>query len=526
MTTVTLRPVSTGYDSGNTLTGGSPLSTILADNSDSTYATSGASGSSAEVKLGTTTLPAGAVTRTIGARIRSSSPAAAQLSVSAYAGGIDNGFVSPIIGLDLLAIDASITTRSAAPSAQFFDQTQIDLLTLLFDTANSGVVIYEVYLDLIYALQPTTAVTAPTGTVTTTSQPTVTLTHTAGSDGGPQAYSQVRVFSAAQYGITGFNPETSAATFDSGIQLGGGTSIPTSPLDNSTTYRAYGRTAQLINGYPHWAEWAFSSFTTSYTLPVIASITATADNTLARQRLVVTRTVMSPTWTGVEVQRSLDGGTTWVFVRGATNVLPPGDVWIGYDYESANGVAAIYRARALTPMFTGPWLTSSGSTVTTTATWLKDLRNTARNRTVRAKTLPSPSRGRAQGEHVVVGRADPVIVSDVRQTTRGTVTFVTMTETAADDLLALTDATVLLLQTPTSHRFGSRYIVIRGELQEIRVTRIAQEQIRYWQATYVEVVAPADVGLVVAGLTWQDVVTSYATWTALIAAVPTWGDLV
>lgn len=113
--------------------------------------------------------------------------------------------------------------------------------------------------DMTFSYQvydrPTLAVTGPTtgGTVTSTTRPTITWTFT--GDSLTQGGFRVRVFTAAQYGAGGFNPETSTATYDSGVQASTNLSLtlPTSLL-NTTVYRAYVMAYQALptSLYPHW----------------------------------------------------------------------------------------------------------------------------------------------------------------------------------------------------------------------------------------------------------------------------------
>lgn len=97
--------------------------------------------------------------------------------------------------------------------------------------------------------RPSISVTAPPagGTVTTTARPTVTWTFT--GDGLSQSHFRVRVFTAAQYGAGGFNPQTSTATYDSGWTASSSLShtLPVN-LTNGTTYRAYVMAAQTLPG--------------------------------------------------------------------------------------------------------------------------------------------------------------------------------------------------------------------------------------------------------------------------------------
>lgn len=102
---------------------------------------------------------------------------------------------------------------------------------------------------------PTLNVTAPAGTIEGTTRPVVVWTYT---DTNPQRSYQARIFTAAQYGIGGFDPATSPATWDSGEVLSTATSVePTTDLAIGVTYRAYVRVSEAG---PLYSVWDFSEF--------------------------------------------------------------------------------------------------------------------------------------------------------------------------------------------------------------------------------------------------------------------------
>ncbi|MEP7115113.1 MAG: hypothetical protein ABI862_17750, partial [Ilumatobacteraceae bacterium] len=380
-----------------------------------------------------------------------------------------------------------------------------------------------------FAISMTTAapvVSAPTGVVTTTTAPVVTWAHQ--GTYGPQADYQVRVFTAAQYGIAGFDPAVSPATYDSGVQIGLTSTLIVS-LINALTYRAYVRTAQQIVSDLQWSPYAFTAFSLNAATAEVASVSATADNVNARTRITVTRNLATPNWATIDVQRSHDLGVTWEFVRGATGVVPPGDVWIGYDYEAGNAEPVMYRAHATyslgTPI-TGAWQQSLATVSWSTpgVDWLKDLRRPSLSLRVHVETLPALVRERPRGVFSVVGRPEPVIITDVQHLSTGDLTVITLTDDEAVALEALLAADVLLFQAGPGDRFGSRYLSI-GTVTEVRLG-INTDPVRQWLLPFVEVASPADFDVIIIGLTWADIIATYATWTTLGAGVATWGDLI
>lgn len=518
MTTVTLRPDGTLSSFGVAVTGAASEHAALNDSSDASYIAASVSAAEVVVSMGTSSLPAGAVTKTVALVQRDDSNSAGLPPVSAVLTLADGSVLASVTGGDALA------SRTGAAAAVTLAQADVDGLRVVADLPEIADRLYDVYATLVFATQPTTAVSAPSG-VQSASAVTVSWSHTAGSDGGSQSRFHARIFSAAEYGVSGFNPETSPCTWDSLSTASSATSVVSGTLANATTYRAYVRTAQTINGAAHWAEWDYEAFSTSYTTPEVDTVTVTGDDTNARHRITVTRNTGTPLWVAFDLERSDDSGTTWIAVRGATAATPPGDVWIGYDYEGSNGVPAIFRARASTATITGAWTSSSAATWTTTDHWLKDLLSPGNSMVLEISDMPQRRWGIVQGMHRPVGRVDPVVVSDVRQSHTATVTFEVYTAAEADELRNLLNGQQLLLQIAAGLGYDGFYL-IPGEVSERHGAEQIGSEWRYIEVSYVEVAAPPDDGVTTVGLTWQDVLDSYATWQDLVDTGMTWGDLV
>lgn len=501
MTTSTLRPNATDTAGSIALTGGATLHAVLSDNSDSSYGTINFF-DSGRVQLGTVSMPAGAVTKTVTLRLRAADAAGSD-------GGITIELHVPLTfstsdilvrGVNFVPT-GSITTFADTPIAVSLTQAQIDSLVLVLANNHFDPIrMHEAYVDLTYALVPTVSVTAPTGTVSTSTSPTCSWTYTPGSDGDVQSRYQIRVFTAAQYGAGGFDPATSVAAYDSGVVLGAATSVTIGPLANSTTYRAYVNVAQTINGSPQWSGWSFSGFNVSLTTADIASVVATPSNANANISVVVTRVTAGspPTWTSVEVQRSDDAGATWVSVRSANGAATSGTTFTVVDSEAGNGVSVVYRARA-TYLNSGlpvasAWVSSSSTSWTAAADWLKNVNHPSQNRAVTVVANPELTRRRPQGVNVVIGRSDPVIVSDVRSLTSGPLQFVTQTDQDRIDLLVLLANDVLFFQARPGAAFGQKYIAI-GDVVETPVNTVATQADRWISVGFYEVLIPIDVGV-------------------------------
>lgn len=482
MTTTRLTP-SGLFAVANAVATGGTIPAVLADASDSTYVTfSGTQPCTIIVDMTTVTLPTGAIVLDGALKWRDSGPGNTTF-VFGVNGAANAGSVIPG-GLVDRAYSSPVTTQAA-----------IDALQLRVACGVPGAnVLYLLGYDLVYAIPPTDSLSAPTGTITTTTQPTVTWTHTAGSDGGPQTAYQFRVFTTAQYGIGGFDPATSPASYDSGIVYSSAASVNTGALANGA-YRVYMRTAQTSAAQYQWAtSWVFSGFTISVTTSDITSVGVTVDSANARNTVLITRNGATPTWTNFDLQRSVDGGTTWQYVRGGFNAAVSGSTVTVQDYETANTQTVIYRARAsytAGSYITGSWISSASSAGwTSTSLWLKDPFVPARNMIVENDLMPEPDYPRMQGVFNVLGATFPVVVSDALGAGQSTITLETITQANEAAIKLLASGAVLLLQAPAVMGWGSRYVA-PGKLSERRATQTVASDWRLWTLVLTEVDVPA-----------------------------------
>lgn len=98
-----------------------------------------------------------------------------------------------------------------------------------------------------------------------------------------QAASRVAVFTAAQYGITDFDPATSPATWRNaepwtGLPGPAQSATPDVDLANGT-YRVYVQTAVTIAGQNSWSPWTYSAFTMAVVPQAAPDLAATWDET-------------------------------------------------------------------------------------------------------------------------------------------------------------------------------------------------------------------------------------------------------
>lgn len=286
-TTQTLLPNGTRSGSGDfTLTGAALLHNCINDTSDATYVlrTSTTATKAFVVNLGTYTLAADEKIESVRIAVRMAR-GGAQSKVY-----VRQGYVTDAAGsIRYAAADqytGSLSTawvngayRTTAPDGQPWDQARLnDLVVQVKDyspTSGDRTTVYEVKAEVVVVEQPTVNVDAPTGTVTDTSRPAIEWTYT-DPDGQPQSAYEVRVFTAAQYGATGFDAATSAAAVESGLVSSSDPGwTPTADLANDTVHRAYVRVGKTVGPDTFLSAWDYAEFTVDYDAPPAPVLTAT-----------------------------------------------------------------------------------------------------------------------------------------------------------------------------------------------------------------------------------------------------------
>jgi hypothetical protein len=521
MPTVTVRPDATEYN-GGTLVGAATAHAALSDDSDASYVelTYADFGETVWLDFPALTLPGGARWKTYTLRARARASGSGR---QAFLGAGEPG--SAVTFAVFVGGSFATITSGPQPFAGFSPHPEGGVSSTN-DGSGQDILVAELYFDAVYASAPTCSVTAPTGTVTDTTKPAIQWVHTPGADGGAQSAAEVKVFNAAQYGAAGFSPDTSTPFWST--TAGGGVNAATPDVQLvDDDYRAYVRTAQSVNGSPHWSSWDFEAFTVDSDPPPAPTISATGDDANARTRLVVTIDGAEASIAAVE--RSVDGGATWVDVRGYSRKLVAGDTLIAYDYESPNGEAASFRAQAIRETANGDiasdWSSPAAATWSSPYTWLKNIRNPALSRTFRFRTMPTWERARPQGVHAVVDDEFPAVISGRLQAVAGEAVLLTESLAERDAVLTLLAGEVILVQPPANHGVGSRYFA-PGRVTERRIVRIAGVAYRELAVQVTEVPAPADTGIDgFVGTTYADVAATYSDYADLLASVANYGAL-
>lgn len=514
MTTAVLRVTDLVGSIGTVTETGGVAEDTLKDASDATYVsllTSSSADAAVGFSLGTFTLGTGRL-KSWSVQLRMLRSTASQpVTVGLGLSGdqpISQGTVTP----PTTAFANLVTAAQVPPS---YTQAQIDDLTLVLAVTQGDsyiLLVSEALVAVTYATIPVANLTYPTGNPTIgLSTPVAIWTHTPGSDGGPQAQSHRKVFTnAVKIGGT-FDPDTSATVYDSGVVTSGANSAAIGPLPNSSNLWVYVRTAQMINGVPHWSAWDGEQFQTNYTPSSVSTVVATVDTGApASNLIVVTRNTGTSAWASIEVEASHDAGATWRSVRGATGVKAVNaHVWVWgansievHDWEAPNGQAVLYRARATTTAgITGAWVTSSSVTWTSTFTYLIDPLDPTKGVPIRFRQMPQFTYPRTAGMAPVVGRTDMFVTVDVIRLAEGTMVFHTQSLAGRGLFRNLLASTTWMVKAPASHMVGepeptgaggTTFYCVPVRAEEIRAVRNAQVAHRYWQVDFVQVARPAD----------------------------------
>lgn len=498
MATQTLRPNGTVSGSGNftLLGGGGTAHATLSDNSDATYLINSTSGVATLVLDNATyTATATETFRRVRVRVRVLAPTA-NGRVNANIGTRQAGIVKYSAGLSVRGQYAAITTLTGAwlsvsPFGAAWTQNDIDSLRVQiteYETGADECNIYAVFVDVDTATQPTTTVTSPTGTITDTAKPEVAFTYTDPDATDEQVFYQVKVFSAAQYGIAGFDPANSANSYDSDIIASSEQTHTIAEYLTNATYRAYVRVGKSLGGTAFWSDWAYSGFTVNVTRPSTPTLTASWSEANSRATMTITGTaVVGFDYQFFEVQRSVDGGTTYETIRNGDELFPDTSfVASVYDYEVKRGITARYRARSIG--VTGTAVSNSAFSTVQTVSITSDAKFW-----IKAVGTPSLNYGAATilnrlgitveenlGVYRPIGRTLPVVVSGTISGSDGQLEIVTTSSAAWDAVYALSIYQLtLLLQEPTNEQKYVRFISRDWEEQLVGATKQRILRINY-----------------------------------------------
>lgn len=383
MAITTVRPNGATGAANYTVTGAASVQVALNDDLDASYIvrTSTTQTSTVQVEFGTISLTSSQTVRRVRLRVRAATPTAssriAYTITTTVSGILRLGATYQRKGLAASATTYTGPWFTTAPGGGAWTQAAIDSIQVTvqdYATASGDrATTYELYLDVDVVSQPTVTVTAPTGTVTSTSRPSATWTYS-DTDGDLQTFYQIRVFTDAQYGAGGFGVSTSDYVWDSGAVASGVTTASIDEILPDDTYRAYVRVGKTLNAAPYWSDWAYSQFTVNVTAPTAPTLTL--NHASAQGRVTISALGAAPTGFDsqtFELQRSTDQ-ISWDVVRGGDALLPDGIGLVATsDYEAPRGVTVYYRARAIgvigSAVFASDWGTTASVVVSNDGLW-------------------------------------------------------------------------------------------------------------------------------------------------------------
>lgn len=353
---------------------------------------------------------------------------------------------------------------------------------------------------------PVTVVTAPADPTTNSTTPTVIWTYS-DPEGNPQTAYQVRVFTAAQYGIGGFDPAVSPATYDSGEVATADLSKVIPALANAT-YRAYVRTKDSDGNYSAWAfkQWVQNVVAPTAPYLAVAQVANTSDILITYNRAAA-----GPVPDFVKIERGetdLYGTVVWTPVRG-------GD-YQAMDFSGAGGAGGVLKTitdREALPnvqvqyrvtvydQLVGDVAASAPTvlpiTLSVKKVWVKlpklysaqDSFNDNQSFPVEQVWLPLP-KNKQRTVHRPLGRALPVVVRGLSQGKSGALSFLVQSKAKYDAIDRLLDRNVtLLILTPKSRM----YVDVQALSEDEHLWDEVHGEVPLWRvsATILEVEMPA-----------------------------------
>lgn len=245
-------------------------------------------------------------------------------------------------------------------------------------------------------------------------------------------------------------------------------------------------------------------------------LTATPDPDLARVALVLDW----PQVTAATIYRvGVDGVS--VRIRGGDPATLVGGSWSGFDYEAPSDVTISYQAVAggLTQSSPGIILPSFGRT------WLKHPGLPVLNRPVNVQRMPQLSRASTSVTLAILGRSNPIVLSQRRAGVVGSFDVWTDTDDAKAGLWGLLeDGSPVLFSPPGDVGVAAMWMAV-GDVSETRVTDTASEPVRVWQLPFTVVDRPVDL-VITTTYDWAAVVDEFASWSDVVSKVGSWSELV
>lgn len=251
----------------------------------------------------------------------------------------------------------------------------------------------------------------------------------------------------------------------------------------------------------------------------MATITATANP--ADASVSLTAGSLSGVATISITRNNPDGSVSPV--RGATSYATNGATTLAFfDFEAPLDQLVTYTLT----LDVGSPVTSSGVTIVTDGGtyWLKNISQQTLSATVEVIDLGKVTRpARVLARYDVLGRANPVVVSDVRGGRVGAMVIASYELAEAADIRALfAHGFTLFLQAPASTNFPDMYFVA-GDVEELWAG-MSDSTVRLWTVPYTEVDSPTDALVSLGANSWAQVAL-FGSWQNLKDKRTTWLDV-
>lgn len=243
------------------------------------------------------------------------------------------------------------------------------------------------------------------------------------------------------------------------------------------------------------------------------AINVTLDPVLSRVRIVGTGLSAGP----AVFRRSLNGGLTWTVVRGGEAVtVTGGDAHLD-DYEFTPNVVNSYE------IDDGTDLWGFDFTPTQDQVWLKSITRPFLNRAVAVVEHSDITLPARNGVFPIIGRSNPVAVTDVRLARQLQMTIKADSIADADAIeVVLASGDPLYVQAPKDGRdIPTGYVVVGDAVRR----RFGHSSVRRWFDLPMTTVAPPGPGVVGSTVTWGALLAEFGTWLDVLNEFGTWADV-
>lgn len=352
-------------------------------------------------------------------------------------------------------------------------------------------------------------------------------------DGPFEGHAEITAYMVEQttsLGLPYFDGDSLGASWDG--TAGNSTSTIRTTVDTFTVAEAFSKTETPAG--PYWTQPI--AFGESFTLDATASVTdpvTVSDGFLvasvsfdeARGRVRVDAFTFAPSVRKVRVS-SRTNRTKFSTVRGGEVGVTGGFMNRPVDdYEYVAGVDTIYLIEGVTDA----GATAQSAQITRSGArdraWIKFVANPVLNQKLRLTDYSEIQRQSRSGLYEVLGRSDPVIVSDVHGSRKLTINVACLTQAEADNLdHALSQGIPCFLQMPPDVPLPSIYASI-GDYAFNRPDGARPTSVRrIFEIPLTEVAAPPP-SVVGAFATWATVLDQYATWDELLDLNDSWREV-